>query len=381
MPRETSVLVQSEASASRQNNFNLLRIVAAAAVAVSHAFPISSGPGAHEPLSDVIGMTLGTLGVSTFFAISGYFISSSFHNRRSALEFAVARTLRIYPGLILMLVLTVLVLGPVFTEMTLVNYLADKHTLLYVPKNMALWPLQYDLPGVFAANPYPRTINGSLWTLIYEVACYFMVALVGIVGLTRTKWRFAIFLIGYATWYALVIPLLQSGQPHLTLIRNFHELSLPFVAGMTLFHLRLGSRLPILLCLVFVAVLSYGRSWFTEVFILAWSYGVIYVGFLQWAPLLVYNRLGDYSYGMYIYGFPVEQSFAALYRGLAPATVMLLSIPLTLLLAALSWHGVEQHALTQKSKLARRLTAQLVRMKLSTARSSEISAKSRLSDL
>lgn len=351
-------------SAARKNNFNLLRIIAAGAVLVSHAFPISSGPGTREPLADVLGMSLGTLGVITFFSISGYFISSSFHNRGSALEFAVARALRIYPGLLLVLVLTVLVLGPAFTDLPFSAYLLDTHTLLYIPKNLALWPLQYDLPGVFTSNAYPEAINGSLWTLVYEVACYSIVAMVGISGLSSNGWRFGIFLLAYGAWYISTIPLLQSSSPHLTIIRNFHELSLPFVVGMTLFQLRgrVGFRLPIMVLLAFAAAVSYGQIWFQEIFILAWSYGLFFLGFLRWAPLLAYNRTGDYSYGMYIYAFPVEQSISSIYVGAPPAVIVILSVPVTLLLAVLSWHCIEERALSQKSVVTHWLTCQATRL-------------------
>ena len=357
-------------STARENNFNLLRMIGAGAVLVSHAFPISSGQGTSEPLADALGMTLGTLGVVTFFAISGYFISSSFHNRGSALEFAVARALRIFPGLLLVLVLTVLVLGPAFTNLPFSTYLLDKQTLLYIPKNLALWPLQYDLPGVFNSNAYPDAINGSLWTLVYEVACYFMVAMVGISGFSANGWRFGIFLVAYGAWYISTIPLLNGSNPHLTIIRNFHELSLPFVIGMALFQLRerVGFRLPIMVLLALAAVVSYGRIWFQEIFILAWAYGLFFLGFLRWAPLLAYNRAGDYSYGMYIYAFPVEQSISAIYVGASSAVIIILSMPVTLLLAVLSWHCVEERALGQKSVVAHWLKYRARRMQLSGPR-------------
>ena len=140
----------------RNNNFNLLRIVAASAVLISHSYPLFSlGRGSTEPLDRVLGMSLGTLAVLTFFAISGYFISQSFHSSRSIVEFTVARSLRIYPGLLAVLVLTVFALGPVFTNVSLSVYFSDHETLFYIPRNLRLWPLQYELPGVFGDNAYP----------------------------------------------------------------------------------------------------------------------------------------------------------------------------------------------------------------------------------
>jgi peptidoglycan/LPS O-acetylase OafA/YrhL len=345
-------------TAGRENNFNLLRVIAAGAVLVSHAYPISSGPATPEPLARVLGMNLGTLAVLTFFLISGYFISQSFHNRRSLVEFVVARALRIYPGLLAVLVLTVFVLGPVFTKIGLADYFLDRETLFYIPRNLRLWPLQYELPGVFEGNAYPGAINGSLWTLAYEVACYAMVAVVGMFGLARNGRRFGGFVLAYAICYVAAISLLHSNFNHLTILRNFHLLALPFVIGMTLFQFRqwVPFRFPILVLLGAASAISYGSPWFHELFVLAWSYGIFYLGFLRYEPLLAYNRLGDYSYGMYIYAFPVEQVIAAVYSGCTPTVMTALSMPLTLLLAIVSWHCIEERALAQRSAVSAWLT-------------------------
>ena len=138
---------------SRDNNFNLLRMVAAGAVLVSHAYPISLGIGAVEPLARALSMSLGTLAVVTFFIISGFFISQSFEKRSSLLTFCVARVLRIYPGLLMVLLFTVLVVGPIFTQLTMRAYFTDVGTTSYIPHNLSLKWLQYELPGVFIEIP------------------------------------------------------------------------------------------------------------------------------------------------------------------------------------------------------------------------------------
>jgi peptidoglycan/LPS O-acetylase OafA/YrhL len=343
--------------AERENNFNLLRILAAGAVLVSHAYPISLGPGSVEPLDHVLGMSLGTLAVITFFSISGYFISQSFHNRHSVIEFAAARALRIYPGLLVVLLLTVLVLGPVFTKIDLALYFSDRDTLLYIPRNLRLWRLQYELPGVFSDNAYPGAINGPLWTLAYEVACYTMVAAVGKLGLTLNSTRFARFLAAYVACYVVALPLVRSSSDHLMILRNIHLLSLPFVIGMTLFQFRHRIPFNLLTLSVFftASLISYRSPWFHELFLLAWSYAMLYLGFLKYKPLLTYNRLGDYSYGMYIYAFPVQQAISALYKGCTPVIMIASSLPATFALAIFSWHFVEKRALAQRANIVERI--------------------------
>jgi peptidoglycan/LPS O-acetylase OafA/YrhL len=337
----------------RENNFNLLRILAAGAVLVSHSYPICLGPSSLEPLEHALGISLGTLSVITFFSISGYFISQSFHSRHSIVEFAAARALRIYPGLLVVLLLTVLVLGPFFTKIDLALYFSDRDTLLYVPRNLRLWRLQYELPGVFDDNPYPGAINGSLWSLGYEVICYIMVAAVGRLGLAVNSVRFAWFLTAYAACYVATLPIVRSNySDHLMILRDIHQLSLPFLIGMALFQFR--HRIPLnvvtLSTLLAASMISYRCPWFHELFLLGWCYAVLYLGFLKYKPLLIYNRLGDYSYGMYIYAFPVEQAISALHKGCSPAVMMVLSLPATLAFAIFSWHFVEKPALVQRRR-------------------------------
>jgi peptidoglycan/LPS O-acetylase OafA/YrhL len=345
--------MQVRGAGERDNNFNLLRILAAISVLVSHAYPIAIGQGTTEPLEDILGISLGTLAVLTFFAISGYFISQSFHNRRSVIEFAIARGLRIYPGLLVALLLTVFVLGPLFTKFELADFFSNRETILYIPHNLRLWPLQYELPGVFCENPIPKAINGSLWSLVYEVACYVVVAVVGTISLASNRRRFAGFLIAYAAFYVAALPFLRSHIDHVTILRNVHLLLLPFVIGMSLFHFREQVPLRSIAVVVLIAssAASYGHPWFHELFILTWAYGIFYLGFLKFKPLFAYNRIGDYSYGTYIYAYPMEQAIASLFKGSTPVLIMTLSLPPTILLAVLSWHLIEGPA------LAKRLTA------------------------
>ena len=142
--------------------------------------------------------------------------------------------MRVYPGLLVVLLLTVLVLGPAFTTLSLGAYFSDRGTLLYLPRNLTLKWLQYDLPGVFLNNPYPAAVNGSLWTLFYEAfVCYGMVAVVGVLGLMRRSWSFAAFLGVYVVGYLalkLVSPLHNFLLEHSS-VANFHQLTLPFSFG------------------------------------------------------------------------------------------------------------------------------------------------------
>ena len=338
----------------RDNNFNLIRMIAATAVLISHAYPIALGAGAPEPLSALLGFNLGTLAVYTFFVISGFFIAQSYDRSRSLVDFWIARGLRIYPGLLVALLLTVAALGPAFTRLPLGAYFAEPRTMTYIFSNLSLKWLQYDLPGVFAGNPYPEAINGSLWSLFYEVMCYGLVACIGVLGISASQRLGAVFFAAYAVIYILFG---MSRWTNQVLLLNTYHVSLPFVIGMAFYQFRAAIPLHGLLVPLMLVAVGGARHlhMFHEVFILTWCYAVFYLASVQYAPLLRYNAFGDYSYGMYIYAFPCEQMVASLRPGISPAGVMALSFPATLGLAVLSWMLIERRALACRRSAGQRL--------------------------
>ena len=176
-------------------------------------------------------------------------------------------------------------------------------------------------------------------------------------------------LILYAIGYvALKLADQKSGiLTHFVILGDFHQLTLPFIVGMALFHFRRLLPLSGIYCVLAVAAAgaAYSGPWFDEVFVISWSYLVFYFGYFGFSPLKLYNRLGDYSYGMYIYAFPVEQTVATIWTGVSPFGVILLSFPATLVIAVLSWHLLESPLLRRRSGLAARLERMLSRRKSS----------------
>jgi peptidoglycan/LPS O-acetylase OafA/YrhL len=169
----------SNYSQGRDNNFNLIRIVAALAVLVTHSFAVAIGTGDAEPFRGSLGMTMGSIAVDVFFITSGFLVTSSLLNRQSTIEFIWARAVRIFPALLVMLFLTVFVFGVLFTSLPISTYLSLPKTYIYLVKCGTLFMgVDYTLPGVFASNPYKSVVNGSLWTMPYEVCMYAILALV-----------------------------------------------------------------------------------------------------------------------------------------------------------------------------------------------------------
>lgn len=341
--------------AGRDNNLNLIRVIAAGAVLVSHAFPITLGQGAEEPLENLTGLSLGGHAVALFFVLSGLLIARSFDRGRSRTRFLLARALRLFPGLVVVLVLTVLA-GAMFTKLPPTAYFTASGTLTYVPRNLSLALLQYPLPGVFTENPLGQTINGSLWTLFYEVICYGAVFMLGIVGMLRRRALFSCLFLLIAAGFVLSV----SWSPETGLgyrLDRFAQLAFPFALG-TLAYLwrdRLVLDWRIALALWSAPFMAAGTFLLPLTIIVATGYSLAWFGFVVKGPLLAFNRLGDYSYGIYIYAFPVQQSLVYLFPGMTPLGNILAATPATVFFAVLSWHLVEEPALGKVKPLSQRL--------------------------
>lgn len=349
---------------SRDNNFNFIRMVAAFFVLVSHSYPLSRGAAETEPLLAQLGITLGGLGVFTFFCISGFFISLSYERSKTKIDFVVARFLRLYPALLVVLLLSAWVIGPLFTERSLHDYFSAKEVHRYITGNLKLKDIQFQLPGLFQGNPYPG-INGSLWTLYYEVLLYAMVFALGVVGcLTRLR-RVSVFFVAYFLFYA-VFNVLQKNEYMVFgfQFRTWVQWSFAFVIGMLLYAYRFKVQLNVwCLALGWTAALClYRTPVFVEVFVVAWSYSVFFVAFnTQWFARQ-YNKLGDYSYGLYIYAFPTQEILAHVWKGISPAQMIILALPVALVPAVLSWHVIEQPCILRKKEIASRLSQSFAKL-------------------
>ncbi|MGI4959456.1 MAG: acyltransferase family protein, partial [Janthinobacterium lividum] len=171
-----------------QNNLNIIRLLAATGVLVSHSFPLISGSDSSEPLFIFSHgqTTIGHCAVIIFFAISGYLITTSYLKSQSKPRFVLARLLRLLPGLAAVLVVLAFLLGPQVSTLTMAGYFGSWAPYHYVLGNLSLVAkFQDHLPSVFLDNPFAGAVNGSLWTLQYEVGCYGAVLLLGLVGALR----------------------------------------------------------------------------------------------------------------------------------------------------------------------------------------------------
>jgi peptidoglycan/LPS O-acetylase OafA/YrhL len=355
----------------RANNFDLLRLLAALMVVLAHSFDLVNDP---EPFPHLRVLTWGTLGVIIFFSISGYLVAGSWANNPRLLPFVVKRALRLMPGLIVALLVSALVLGPLVSSVPSSSYFREPGTKAYVLENTVL-QTDYYLPGVFVHNAYPSAVNGSLWTLPLEVKAYVFVALAGLATLlTRRRWLMVPIAV-LAVLCSLEGPSISvPGADHF--IAGLANIQIPpgFVAGAragtltvyadmfaafavaaALYAMR--SRVPIRWDLAALGVLALavagvigGLAPVTCAAVVV-PYLVLCLAYRTHDRVRLPRWFGDYSYGIYVYAFPIQQTISDLVAPTSGWVMFVLAVPVTVAVAVLSWHFVERPALDLKRRL------------------------------
>ena len=354
----------SNFSQSRDNNFNLIRITAALAVLITHSFVLATGSINAEPLREYLGMSIGDIAVNIFFITSGFLVTASLLTRQSVIEFVWARVLRIFPALVIMLLLTVFGMGIFFTSLPVSDYLANSEVYIYFVKCASLiTEVPYNLPGVFVHNPLRYMVNGSIWTMPYEIKMYAILVAVwgGLLLINRERIKLfkrviitgvivsgAIVFMGkfyYATIENLVLKFSIDGE--------FITLFFMFFSGATFYflkeYIRLSHSLFWLCMIALVVATAINKDVFFVTYMLTIAYILFYIAYVPSGYIRKYNQVGDYSYGVYIYAFPIQQSLAALVPGISVLHMLLISAAVTLIFATLSWHLIERRALNLKS--------------------------------
>jgi len=333
-------------SRNSPNNFDFLRLAAALAVLLSHQFALQGLP---EPLT-AIG-SWGGIGVLMFFAISGYLVAGSWQRDPHAGRFLWRRALRLWPGLLVAAGLTTFVLGPFVSALAWSDYFMNEATWRYL-RLLGLWEFHSDLPGVFTGNAHPGSINGSLWTLPLEVRCYVLLALLGGLGLLGRRGLAWVLCAAFLGWFFFVWTVGYEDM-----LRMKVQMGVVFTAGAALQRCETWwkarwHRLPSALALLIALCLS--RGWLDMMVTLGLTMTVVWLGTLSTPVLRQCGRFGDFSYGLYIYAFPMQQLFFWLGGSRLPHTLGSLGvIGCTLVLAALSWHLIEAPSLRLKPRAPR----------------------------
>ena len=331
----------------KDNNLNLLRLVAALMVLYAHSFAFYGNPAA-----GFLGLTsYGGLGIDIFFVISGYLIVKSWDFSPSPKNFLIKRSLRIFPALIVVVLISMLILGPMFSTLSVSEYFAHPALSGYL-RNIILSPVFY-LPGVLEHARVPNAVNGSLWSLPVE---FFMYLVVMALGLLFKGGRF-VYAVATAVFAALVVFWCWRDAPliviHGTDVRNIFLTGIYFMIGACYAKFGLERWFSLSgVCLLLMATIllapyasvSKYLLWFTLPYIVL-AYGLS----SSWLGTLV-NKVGDCSYGVYIYAFPVQQFVLLKFPEISYGMYLFVTVLITLVLGYCSWHLIEKRILKFKPK-------------------------------
>ena len=333
--------------------FDVLRIVLAVCVLGWHSIYVTYGwdnwlwEGPYRGFPSLI--------LPAFFSLSGFLVAGSFFRTLSLSSFVTLRLLRLVPALFVEVCLSALILGPVVTTLPLRDYLSGHEFLVYWLNILGI--IHFELPGVFETNKATGVVNVSLWTVPFELECY--LALIGLVifGLLRRPRVLFWVLIGASIVIPITEYLLVGFMPRLRPPGRL--LVLCFLAGVALYVYRDRIRFDRrwFVASLFAAVLLLSRADTAFLAPLPAAYATVYLGLLN-LPRIPVLMAGDYSYGIYLYAFPVQQTmvwfdptrYSWRLRPFAHAWWLNIgfALPVTILVAMLSWHFVEKPVLARR---------------------------------
>lgn len=319
----------------RNNSLNFLRLCLAVSVIVYHAAPIGGFP-VYLRIGDI---SLGHLAVAGFFCISGYLITQS--RMRSGIgRYALKRALRIFPGFWACLVVTAFGIALLMSLQT--GGWNFGSAVGYVLSNFDMWNGAHQIGSTINGLPYPESWNGSLWTLRFEVLCYILIALALSIGFIK---RNSLFIVGAFVALTLCSVFAPASTPQPVL--DFLFLAPFFLAGAVLFlyadRVKVTHTYALGAAALFVVLALLGQGE---------SLGGLPVAYLcMWAGITLpawfqkVGRKNDISYGMYLYGFPIQHLLVAFgLAGAGQALYSVVSVLATIPLAVASWFLIERPA-------------------------------------
>jgi peptidoglycan/LPS O-acetylase OafA/YrhL len=328
----------------RQNNFDFLRLLAAFFVILTHSYSLLDlGP---DLLQRLIGIPFSTLGLWIFFTTSGYLVTAS-ACKQSNWRYWYKRALRILPAFYVCIMLMI-IMGALITGTPLIKYFLNDHAWTYL-KNLTIFNLQYELPGVFLNNSFARAVNGSIWTIPYEVLLYALPPLF-LLTVRFLKIILPALIIALLLTTGIWAPLLTSRSFLGLNLYMFASLGWYFFAGLLLYlykdKINVDNEIAgwSLLSWIILKFSTLASAIAVPILIIWIAHKSIKGRFIQ-LPV-------DLSYGLYLYAFPVSQLLIASSIPLTPVKLLTFTLIFTIPFALLSWFFVEKPFL--KLKYARR---------------------------
>lgn len=327
-------------------------------VLFAHSYILSGSTQAViDPFHYFFNIQMGTFCVIIFFAISGFLIQRSILRSSSLLSYAKARALRLIPALFMALLLTVFLLGPALSHLSILEYFSNQDAWLYLLNLNLLDPTtRFNLPGVFQTHNAINSVNGSIWTLPFETWMYVMTAVYFLLKAAASKcfsnYQNLISRLSILITSAVILGFAQ----HYMVSKQIVNLDIlffisTFFVGANFYNLRRYIPLSWLLLGLALAATPLVKDSVIYVLYLPMvvTYSVMVLAYRLNGYVRSYNQIGDYSYGLYIYAFPIQQSLVHCFQ-LDFMPLVIASTLLTLPIAMLSWRFIESPALRYKQR-------------------------------
>lgn len=384
----------------RQNNFDLIRFIMAVMVIFTHSYPIVKGHAfpngmPTEPLQRfTYGVqTFGGLAVNSFFVLSGFLITMSWERAGNPITYLLRRIGRIYPAFMVAMLFCAVIIAPLFTvapHKGLSWHLFKE----YLYSSIILQ--EHWVPGVFLNNRLSNALNSSVWTIRFELGCYLVVMLLGMLTLMRRKWvvltlfiaanvlmvgqRFSglaktDLLLGVLGEFGASAGSLQFADRYFGPLVHWPGLLTHFFAGAVFYVWRdsipkrlwlfigaMGIYWGILASCHSLGLWGYYVRFVVPVLMpAALAYSLFWLAFQPYIAFPRFAKYGDFSYGMYLYAFPIQQAIAVILGTALTSAAMLffLATPITLIFSIMSWYGVERYFIRRKRTAAHASAAAL----------------------
>ncbi|PIE09772.1 MAG: acyltransferase [Rhodobacterales bacterium] len=344
--------------------FDTIRVIAAAAVVFSHSFLLAEGFETNEPVAKHTGTVLGVYAVLVFLILSGFLVTDSAERSKSFLQYASKRLRRIAPGFIFNVLFVTVFLCAIFAVDRGVDFLSRSATWLNVFKVLTFQEPGLYFPDVWFYTPtpgqdtaLPSVANGVLWTIRLEAACYLIVGLLMVTRLLTKASALVLLLASFGLAFAYDWQVIR-------LLTDFFFVFPSFMVGVVFqkfaghHQAHGGIALGSLIALVVLSLVLPVWPWaLAALFPVLAVYPLVWAGQRDWFALRWLHRHGDPSYGMYLWGWPIQQVTRAIVGpGWSGFGFALLTIPLTWLAGVISWKYIEAPMLG-RNRSARRKEA------------------------
>jgi peptidoglycan/LPS O-acetylase OafA/YrhL len=346
---------------NRPTGFDYLRLTLAVSIIVWHSVTICYGPLAEAyfwtgPPRPIVALLL-----PSFFALSGFLVAGSLE-RNNILEFLTLRITRIFPALAVEVLISAIIIGPLLTTAAWRDYFSSYEFFSYFFN--VFGDIHYFLPGLFTNNPTPKYVNAQLWTVPVELYCYIFLTVSAMSGMIKLRNGL------FVGTVCIVMILTFGGQLKLTPLPPFSPdiafLTISFLFGVSLYIMRRQitySWFLFVISLAMYLLLCMNRN-FIYLSALPLTYGIIFLG-LQNPPKTTFIRGADYSYGVYLYGFPLQQTVSYLFPSHRFWYVNAVTgVALALVCAYLSWTFVESKVLSHRMSCAAFVASEVERLKV-----------------